>query len=255
MKDSQQHQITKSTPKTDGRFPSGEQHPNWLASKIPGSKGKQYGQLMIISDQIQRRGKRPRIYHHCQCLICKRKDWIDRWWLLHLTDGGCKKCNTRKFSEYAEVLGRRYDAIIARCYNPANPAYHRYGGRGIQCKFKSRREFILWVSENLPHKDYKGAEIDRINNDGHYEPGNLRLATRREQVLNKSDNVWMLYQGQRIQLQEFKSPYTESWTRRLVVKGLTGEEIIELAKTAVARKAKHNKLIQARLEQFGYMTS
>jgi len=38
---------------------------------------------------------------------------------------------------------------------------------------------------NLPHPDYEGWQIDRINNDGHYEPGNLRLARRKDNLLNR----------------------------------------------------------------------
>jgi hypothetical protein len=89
-------------------------------------------------------------------------------------------------------------------------------------------EFILWVEEYLPHPDYKGVEIDRTDNNGHYAPGNLRLATRREQVNNRRNTAKVSWQGREIPLSEIPSPYTPSWTYRLVVKGgLTGEQVLE----------------------------
>ena len=97
----------------------------------------------------------------------------------------------------------------------------------MQCLFSSRMEFIKWVEANLPHPDYKGVEIDRMDNNLHYAPGNLRLATRQQQVRNRRNTAKVLWQGVLIPIAEFPSPYSATWTYKLAVKrGMTGEEIL-----------------------------
>lgn len=68
-----------------------------------------------------------------------------------------------------------------RCTNPKDEAYPDYGGRGIECRFKHAREFILELG---PHPG-PGYTVDRINNEGHYEPGNIRWADWKTQAANK----------------------------------------------------------------------
>ena len=79
-----------------------------------------------------------------------------------------------------------YDAwhnMIQRCTNPRSPEYRNYGARGIAvCQPWRRFEVFLHdVGERpAPH-----LTLERINNDGNYEPGNVKWATRREQRRNQ----------------------------------------------------------------------
>lgn len=74
-------------------------------------------------------------------------------------------------------------AILQRCNNPKNPWFKNYGGRGIKCLLgKTSKEVYL---ELLKIKGYKkGLQLDRINNDGNYEHGNLRWVTSSENNFN-----------------------------------------------------------------------
>lgn len=67
-----------------------------------------------------------------------------------------------------------------RCNNPKISNYRDYGGRGIKFLFTSFSQFFKELGPRP-----KGMSIDRINNNGHYEPGNVKWSTRKEQNNNK----------------------------------------------------------------------
>lgn len=83
------------------------------------------------------------------------------------------------------TLARRYASMKSRCYDVHCKAYNNYGGRGIKvCDewLYSFKNYYEWCISNGYRKEL---EIDRINNDGNYEPSNCRFVTRRENVNNR----------------------------------------------------------------------
>lgn len=87
-----------------------------------------------------------------------------------------------------------WKAIVARVYNPSNASYARYGGRGIGMCERWRSSYAEFVKD-VGRRPSPRHEIDRIDNDGNYEPGNVRWATRREQMTNVSNNRIVQFRG------------------------------------------------------------
>jgi hypothetical protein len=91
----------------------------------------------------------------------------------HLT-AAITKHGLSRSPEYAAY----YDAKN-RCTSPKNEYWKDYGGRGIKFLFTS---FAQFISEIGPRPE--GLTLDRINNEGNYEPGNIRWATPKQQAQN-----------------------------------------------------------------------
>lgn len=87
-----------------------------------------------------------------------------------------------------------WNGMIQRCENPKNPAYHLYGDRGIcVCEeWHNPVVFCEWAKSN----GYKNnLSIDRINNDGNYEPNNCRWVTKSQQANNTRSNLLVTYEN------------------------------------------------------------
>lgn len=84
---------------------------------------------------------------------------------------------------WAAYIYTAWEHIKHRCFKENDPYYHAYGGRGITLygpRITDPGGFASYV-ENTIGRRPKGHSIDRINNDGNYEPGNLRWATPKAQ--------------------------------------------------------------------------
>lgn len=81
---------------------------------------------------------------------------------------------------------RTWRSMRSRVQHASRPDFHHYGGKGIRVceRWESYENFLADMGERPTLKH----EIDRLDSDGHYEPGNCRWATRKEQVANLPQN-------------------------------------------------------------------
>jgi len=135
---------------------------------------------VILGDALRQKGYS---VVSCGCFIksvllahaasCKGKPGYHR---IHGASGDANKKNI--WPEYHTWLGMR-----ARCQNPKHHAFKYYGGRGITICDQWADNFLKFL-EDVGRRP-KGLTLDRINNDGNYEPGNCKWSTWKEQANNK----------------------------------------------------------------------
>lgn len=78
-----------------------------------------------------------------------------------------------------------WDNMKQRCYNQKSPNFKYYGGRGIKICDEWLNNFINFYNWSMNNKYAENLSIDRIDNDGNYEPSNCRWVTMKEQCNNK----------------------------------------------------------------------
>lgn len=103
----------------------------------------------------------------------------------------------KKHGQHGTLIYRIWDAMKQRCLNPKTKHYDRYGGRGITV-CERWLEFGNFLEDMGSPQESQ--TIDRIDNNGNYEPGNCRWATRKEQSRNNSRNRVLTFSGQSLPL-------------------------------------------------------
>lgn len=121
----------------------------------------------------------------------------------HVECATMQGANKRVHGREPERLYNIWCGMKSRCYNPNAPKYHRYGARGIKVCKEWASDFTAFRDWALTHGYADNLSIDRIDNDGNYEPANCRWATMKQQNRNRSTNHMVDYHGKSVTLVEY----------------------------------------------------
>lgn len=148
------------------------------------------GRLVVVGlSQIR---KSRNYYWRCVCRCGNRRDVRATLLIGRKTKScGClaresTSTRNRKHGKGSTPEAAIWRAMIARCHNPKSTAYHWYGTRGICVCQRWRDSFENFLEDIGPFPT--GMDLDRINNDGDYEPSNCRFVPTKVNCRNRRNN-------------------------------------------------------------------
>lgn len=177
--------------------------------KITIGPGERYGRWTVLAAAGSSKNGRRLFRCRCECGT-EHAAQAD-----HLKHGRSRSCGClsrevtgKRATTHGHTVGRRpiveytaWCAMIQRCTNSNRDDYKHYGGRGIKVCERWRKSFAAFLADmgERPGPDYS---LDRKENDGNYEPDNVRWATQAKQGRNRRSNKMVLYGGRRMPLVE-----------------------------------------------------
>jgi len=214
--------------------------------------GKRYGRLTVVEFSHYKELKKGTLkIYKCMC-DCGKQCCISR---TSLRVGNTKSCGclqqdmasssstkhglARKCPEYTSWMQMK-----ARCLNAKHKSWPWYGGRGITIANEWIDDFKLFFSYVGPKPSPKHS-IDRINNNGNYEPGNVRWATSSAQNSNKRSNRIISFNG--------KSQTLSQWARDLGINQATLGERIDERGWSIDDALSHGPVCPIKLEHAGQL--
>lgn len=171
----------------------------WAARNLVGEK---YGRLSVVGYYgYEPTQSGPLHYYECKC-DCGSDAVVSSRSLLYGKSKSCGCLKRELTGDRARTHGMRrtpeyttWSTMKARCNNPANSKYGRYGGRGIKVCDRWEDSFEAFL-EDMGYRPSDAHSIERKDNDDGYHPENCRWATPAEQALNRSTTHLVEFGGE-----------------------------------------------------------
>lgn len=193
--------------------------------------GKKFGRLTVIGVGRPGKSRARQLICKCECGVTKHIEAPG------IRQGRVVSCGCYRLERVRAAITthgqsynitfKSYRAMLGRCYDPSNGSYEAYTQRGIAVCDRWRGSFDAFLSDmgERPSKDHS---IDRIDNQGNYEPGNCRWATRSEQAANRTVAKTLTAFGLTLPLAEWarRSGLPYPTIRQRLIAGQTPEQAV-----------------------------
>jgi hypothetical protein len=134
-----------------------------------------------------------------------------------LKSGNSKSCGCYKLESFTKITTKHHLSntriyniwkdMRKRCNNPNSSNYKNYGGRGITICDEWENNFMSFYNWSMNNGYSDSFSIDRINNDGNYEPSNCRWVDRKTQNSNTRQNHFITYNGKTLTITQWGKEY------------------------------------------------
>lgn len=152
-------------------------------------QGRDFGGLHVV-ERADRRPGNTHVFWRCTCACGVPCEVSGN----HLLRGTATSCGCNRITDSPEYTAWKH--MVQRCRNDACDAWKHYGGRGIQVvdEWVGPGGFERFLTHVGPRPSAHHS-IDRKENEGHYEPGNVRWVLPPVQARNTRRNVWITHDG------------------------------------------------------------
>ena len=195
--------------------------------KVIDMSGRRYGKWTVM--QRVENSKNGQAMWLCKCDCGTEKVVCGS----NLRSGASRSCGCERNSYFSALYGVHYKEpkrlfsiwsnMKSRCTNPNNNSFQNYGARGIKICNEWLHDFVAFREWALQNGYSDNLTIERIDNEGNYEPTNCRWATAEEQSNNRRNNVLISHNGETHTLNEWskiigvkkstiESRYSRGWS-------------------------------------------
>lgn len=214
--------------------------PTWYTKtmKAHSLAGKKFGRLTVLQELSERSPDR-RIRWECRCDCGNNVSLIGK----NLVNGNTRSCGCLERESLIERnkthgmthtrLYKTWRKMKDRCLNKNDPSYAGYGGRGIECLWKSFEDFrddmLESYTAHVSKYGEKETTIERIDNDGSYSNKNCRWATRAEQNKNKRNSKRVMYEDKEYIIADLARLHNvnQYTLYKRLARGIPGEDILK----------------------------
>lgn len=217
--------------------------------------GDVFGDLTVLGQEFRLSNiSRSGVFRRWKSVVCKCEcGTILVVRVSNLVHSGQKNCQCKRklatiaaskaktiHGESKTTLYRRWSSMIERCHSDASINYNNYGGRGIAVCDEWRSNYRAFKDWAISNGWDQNLEIDRIDNNGNYEPSNCRFVTGQINCRNKRNNTRVVAWGETKSLVEWAEDPRCSITsdclwKRLYKYHWNEEEAISLPKRSTGR--------------------